>query len=129
RRDMFKLGLLTSTGYLIGKKGLSARPDGGGGDCRLGNSPRTRAFIEPLPILPVIPDRPFSSFDPPPSECPNNAINPVTGLPFEGRGQFNGVLRPGTDCFQFFNRFAPQEFYLTRMKATSARVSPDLPLQ
>src|SRR6185503_6992197 len=26
-------------------------------------------------------------------------------------------------------RFAPQKFYLTRMKATSARVSPDLPLQ
>src|SRR5262249_54452159 len=55
--------------------------------------------------------------------------NPATGLPFEGRGQFNGVLRPGTDCFQFFDRFPPQQFFRTRMRETRARISPDLPLQ
>ena len=35
RRDMIKAGLLTSAGYLIHKKGLSARAQwgGGGGEC------------------------------------------------------------------------------------------------
>lgn len=131
RREMVRLGLLTSAGYLVSKRGLAARAsyDGGDDDCRPGSSPDTRAFIEPLPILPILPDHPTGELDPPPSEFPNNAINPATGLPFEGRGQFNGELRPGTDAFQFFGRFPPEKFYVTRMKALTARVSPDLPEQ
>jgi len=48
--------------------------------------------------MPVLPGRTLADpgFDPPPQECPNNADNPATGIPFEGRGQFNGVLQPGT---------------------------------
>jgi hypothetical protein len=130
RRDLIRLGLLTGAGFLVGKRGLSARAsDGGGGACSPGVSPPTREFVEPLTILPVQPSVAPAVLDPPPGECPNNAINPATGLPFEGRGQFNGVLRPGTDCFQFFGRFPPQKFYLSRIKATSASVSPDLPFQ
>src|SRR5262249_35406452 len=102
---------------------------GGDENCRPGSSPRTRAFVEPLTILPQLPEVPFSALDPAPTECPNNAINPATGLPFEGRGQFDGVLRPGTDCFQFFGRFAPQHFFLTRRRARGASFPPDLPPQ
>ena len=129
RRELFKLGLLTSAGYLVAKSGLSAWADGcGPGQCQLGCSPPTTAFLDPLPIMPVLPQRPLTDpgFATPPAICPNNAINPATGLPFEGRGQFNGVLRAGTDCFQFFNRFPPQKFFIERMRQnTNFRITSD----
>ncbi|TMA99209.1 MAG: hypothetical protein E6J70_13380 [Deltaproteobacteria bacterium] len=98
RRELFKMGLLTSGGY------------------QLGCSPPTTPFIDPLRVPPILPRRAVTELTPAPQECPNNAINPATGLPFEGRGQFNGVLRPGTDCFQFFKRFPPREFFVSRAR-------------
>src|SRR5688572_30256121 len=62
RRDMMKAGLLTSAGYLIHKRGLSARAQFSGDDCddrwRDGSdgtpeSPPTTPFLEPMPIPPV----------------------------------------------------------------------------
>src|SRR3981189_907090 len=66
RRDLLKMGLLTASGMLLAKDGLSARaqtaltsPKGSPGSlnvCLPGNqaaSPPTRAFIEPLPVMPV----------------------------------------------------------------------------
>src|SRR5215831_12652856 len=70
RRDMMKMGLLTSAGYLIPKHGLSARPkksDGGHDNTPV--SPPTRSFIEPLAIMPVA--QPVSSLSPAPTVCPN----------------------------------------------------------
>lgn len=49
RRDLIRVGLLTSAGYLVAKQGLSSRASGGSL-----SSPPTRAFIEPLPIMPVL---------------------------------------------------------------------------
>jgi hypothetical protein len=46
RRDLMKLGLLTSTGYLVAKNGLSARASGDDTP----HSPPTTPFIVPLPI-------------------------------------------------------------------------------
>src|SRR5262249_4116580 len=131
RRDLIKMGLMSGSGLLIAKDGLThPMASGDGGDnCGLGNSPRpARVFVDPMPIPPRLPERPLSDpglqFGAPPQICPNNAINPATGLPFEGRGQFNGKLRPGTDCFQFFpgdpaarNTYPPQQFFVTRMRA------------
>ena len=114
RRDLMQLGLLTSAGYLIPKVGLSAWAS----DCEkcdLGCSPPVHRFVDPLPIPPVLPQRALSEFDPAPQECPNHDINPATGLTYEGRGQFNGVVRPGTDCFQFFNNFPVQKYYKTHI--------------
>ncbi|TMB11664.1 MAG: hypothetical protein E6J71_25120 [Deltaproteobacteria bacterium] len=127
RRELFKMGLLTGGGYLVAKSGLSAwASDGGSDECRLGNSPPTTPFIDPLRIPPILPERALSEFTPAPQECPNNAINPATGLPFEGRGQYNGVLRPGTDCFQFFRRFPPESFFISRMREnTRFRITSD----
>src|SRR5262245_43841460 len=100
RRDLFKMGLLTSAGYLVRKNGLSAWAFDGGcgpGICRLGFSPPIRPFLDPLPIIPVLPERPVTDpglqFGAPPQICPNHNINPATGLTFEGRGFFNGVTR------------------------------------
>src|SRR5262245_12988338 len=130
RREMLKLGLLTSAGTLAAISGLSDRASadhGDGGGC--GPSPSTKPFVQPLPILPMLPPRPVGELDPPPQKNPNNAIDPATGLPFEGRGQFNGKLRPGTDAFQFFDQFAPQQFFLTRMRETILSIAPELPPQ
>src|SRR5881296_3369090 len=133
RRDLIKMGLMTSGGVLIMKGGLThpASASDGGDNCELGKSPQpARVFVDPLPIPPQLPERPLSDpglqFGKPPQECPNNAINPATGLPFEGRGQFNGKLRPGTDCFQFFKRFPPESFFISRMRENARfRITSD----
>jgi len=118
RRDLFKMGLLTSAGSLINKNGLSAwvfdDNNCGRGACNPGCSPRITPFLDPLPIPPVLPERTLADpgLSPAPQEFPNNAINPANQLPFEGRGQFNGTLRPGTDSFQFFNQYPPLHYFV-----------------
>jgi FtsP/CotA-like multicopper oxidase with cupredoxin domain len=141
RRDLIRMGLMTSAGVLIPKAGLthaqtaqSSSWGGGGsygdhnscyGGCNVGCSPQpAQVFVDPLPIPPELPARPITDpglqFGAPPSLCPNNTPNPNNGgLPYEGRGQFNGSLRPGTDCFQFFNQYAPQQFFVQRLRANS----------
>lgn len=114
RRDLFALGLLTSSGYLVGKAGLSARAshnDGSGSVCVFGSSPPTTPFVDPLVIPPVLPARdpsldPGFTFSPPTTE-PNRNINPDTGLPYEGRALSH----------QFRDRFPPQDFFISRMRA------------
>jgi FtsP/CotA-like multicopper oxidase with cupredoxin domain len=112
RRDLFKLGLLTSTGYLATKGGLSAWAGGGcdPGECDLGCSPPTLPFVDPLFIPPVLPERAPGTdpgFLPAPTTAPNRLINPSTGIPFEGR----------TQSHQFRSRFPPQKFFISRMVA------------
>jgi FtsP/CotA-like multicopper oxidase with cupredoxin domain len=140
RRDLIRMGLMTGAGVLIPKSGLthaqtaqSSSSWGGGGSygdhnscyggCNVGCSPQpAQVFVDPLPIPPELPARPITDpglqFGAPPSLCPNNTPNPNNGgLPYEGRGQFNGSLPPGTDCFQFFNQYAPQQFFVQRLRA------------
>src|SRR5258707_14050710 len=78
RRDLFKMGLLTAGGMLVAKGGLSSRAygqtvNGGTNQLCLPNnqpaSPPTRAFIEPLPVMPIAQTVP--SFTPPPTANPN----------------------------------------------------------
>ncbi|HEV2964745.1 MAG TPA: hypothetical protein VG649_23155, partial [Candidatus Angelobacter sp.] len=111
RRDLFKMGLLTSAGYLVAKKGLSSRAwgfdHGGGGG---GASPPTRSFVEPLRTLTV--KQPVASLNPAPTIAPNTAGG-------EGR----------TISHQAFTKFPPQKFYQITQSQISATVSPDLPTQ
>ncbi len=140
RRDLMKMGLMTGAGVLIAKGGLTHAQTtssfGGGGfgcfnGCSPGCSPQPNAvFTDPLPIIPELPARPLTDpglqFGAPPQLFPNTAINPATGLAFEGRGQFNGVLRPGTDFFQFFNQYPTQKYFVTRMRANpNFRITSD----
>src|SRR5215468_519469 len=111
RRDMMKMGLLTSAGYLIPKHGLSSRPIKSDG--RHDNSPVSppaRSFIEPLVIMPVA--QPVSSLNPAPMVCPNTGAG-------EGR----------TRCHQAFSQFQPQLLYQVTQQAAQLSMSPDLPLQ
>src|SRR5688500_4750510 len=73
RRDLLKMGLLTSAGMLIPKKGLSARPlnTRGSFDDDEPNSPQTTPFQELMPRLPVL--APVASLTPPPTIAPNTA--------------------------------------------------------
>jgi len=98
RRDLFKLGLLTAGGMLIAKSGLSARAYGqsGGGqnispgsnqNCIPGNqtqSPVTRPFIDPLPIMPLT--KKVSSLSPTPTLNPNVAHGEVRAAAFQAPG-------------------------------------------
>src|SRR5258708_10096470 len=86
RRDLLKMGLLTASGMLLAKHGLSARAQtattstksiGGSFNlCLPGNqaaSPPTRSFVEPLPIMPLAQTVKVSSLSPAPTIAPNTA--------------------------------------------------------
>src|ERR1043166_4900304 len=105
RRDLIRMGLMTTAGVLIPKAGLphaqvaSSSYGGGsncyGNNCDVGCSPQpAQVFVDPLPIPPELPSRPLSdpglTFGAPPQQFPFNSTNPATGLPYEGRGQYNG---------------------------------------
>src|SRR4030095_455170 len=96
RRDLVNMGLLTAGGMLIAKRGLSSRAYaswGSGTDCHYDNSgcgncasPSTTPFLMNMPIPPVKQPIALSSLTgPAPTIAPNNAINPATGLAYEGR--------------------------------------------
>src|SRR5690242_15206716 len=51
RREMMRLGLLTSAGTLVVKGGLSSRAFAKDGDS--GTSPPSTPWTQPLPILPI----------------------------------------------------------------------------
>lgn len=111
RRELFKLGLLTSTGWLVAKSGLSSRAHaqfGGGGGST--SSPQTRAFIEPLPRPPI--NVPQAALTPAPTAAPN----PAAG---EGRAR----------AHQAFTSQPPQLLYAVTQKDGLLSVSPDLPPQ
>ena len=125
RRDLMKMGLMTGAGVLIHKVGLThtavATPYGD--ECKFGNSPMPpQVFVDPMPIPPQLPSRlitdPGLQFGAPPQICPNNAPNPANGnKPFEGRGQWEGLVRPGTDCFQYFTQYPVQKYFVERIRA------------
>jgi len=92
RRDLMKMGLLTAGGMLVAKNGLSARAQtltpqtqlpgdgqvGSNQNCvptKQAASPPTRAFIEPLPIMPVA--QTVASLSPTPTTCPNTSAGEV----------------------------------------------------
>lgn len=101
RRDLMKLGLVTSTGYLIAKRGLSSRVSGQ----RLA-SPPTPPFVEPLPIPAV--KQPVQALRPAPE------ITPLVG---EAR------RRP----HQAFTLLPPRVLYEVHQREVAHRFHPDLP--
>ncbi|HSE32144.1 MAG TPA: hypothetical protein VLA93_11280, partial [Pyrinomonadaceae bacterium] len=113
RRDLLKMGLLTSAGMLIPKKGLSAHPINSAGmvfdDPQ---SPPTTPFVENMPRLQVL--APVASLTPAPTIAPNTAA---------------GEAR--TVSHQAFAQFPPQRFYEISQQAGSVLMAPagELPPQ
>jgi FtsP/CotA-like multicopper oxidase with cupredoxin domain len=129
RRDLMRMGLMTGAGVLIPKVGLThtslAQTTSywySRSGCDLGNSPMpAQVFVDPMPIPPELPARtltdPGLTFGAAPQICPNTTPNPNNNnLQFEGRGQFNGLPRAGSDCFQFFNQYPPQKYFVQRIR-------------
>ncbi|HET9791646.1 MAG TPA: hypothetical protein VFR08_10120, partial [Candidatus Angelobacter sp.] len=144
RRDLLRMGLLTAGGMLVAKSGLSARAQspqtglpgsnvktnqpassgsnqspGTNQNCVPGNqlaSPKTRAFIQPLPIMPLA--RTVSSLTPTPTENPNTAAGEVRAAPFQAP-QINATAFP----------VVPGTLYQFNQRQFTTSFSPDLPNQ
>ena len=144
RRDLMKMGLMTGAGVLIPKLGLthaygqdltasSSSSFDHGSSCDVGNSPQpAQVFVDPMPVPLELQPRnvltdPGLNFGARPQICPNTAPNPNNGnLPFEGRGQFNGLPVANSDCFQFFNQYPPQKYFVERIRANpNFRITSD----
>ena len=142
RRDLVNMGLLTAGGVLIAKNGLSSRAYawgdsgggwGGGGNCSYGNtgcgncaSPFTTPWIMNMPIPPVKQPIALSALTgPAPTIAPNNAINPATGIAYEGRTRAHQAPI-GTDSRLPFP--ATKVYQVTQREADVA-VAGDLPSQ
>src|SRR5947208_12452123 len=103
RRDLMKLGLLTASGLLVAKRGLSARVAGAT------SSPPTTPFIAPLPIPPVL--EPQASMTPAPQAAPNPGA---------------GEARLGVH--QRWDEFLPKELYEVHAREAQHSFHPELPL-
>lgn len=114
RRDMIKMGLLTSAGLLVPKRGLSARAlssagriSGSGGSP---SSPPTTPFVQPFTRMTV--KQPVAGLTPSPTVIPNVGAG-------EGR----------TIAHQAYNQFTPTRFYEVEQRLANIITHPDLPLQ
>lgn len=137
RRDLFKMGLLTAGGMLVAKSGLSARafgqtiqtnnpPSSGSNtspgtnqNCVPGNqtaSPKTRAFVQALPIMPLA--KTVAALSPAPTENPNTGAGEVRAAPFQA---------PLIDPTRF--PVVPGTLYQMHQRQFTASQSPDLPKQ
>jgi FtsP/CotA-like multicopper oxidase with cupredoxin domain len=136
RRDLLKMGLLTAGGMLVAKSGLSARAGqqvqtnnpassgqntspGTNQNCVPGNqtaSPRTRPFIQALPIMPLA--QRVSSLSPAPTENPNVGAGEVRAAPFQA---------PQIDASRF--PVVPATLYNIHQRQFTAIQHPDLPVQ
>ena len=129
RRDLVRMGLIAGGGVggglLATEKGMAAELRS---SSALGKLPPLKPFVQPLPILPVLPRRdPVTDpgFAPAPTAEPNRAVNPATGLPFEGRSEVHQSRGPGQP-----GAFEPEDFMVTRIAANpNAVVHHDLPQQ
>ena len=122
RRDLFKMGLLTGSGVLIAKNGLSSRAWGqtfqqGVPNLCAGSgmpaSPPTRAFVEPLTIMATA--QTVASLSPAPTIAPNTGAGEVRAAPH----QAPALGFP----------FPPPLLYSFNQQALQAIQSPDLPSQ
>ena len=119
RRDLVRMGLMTGGGVggglLLSDKALAASQRA---PAALGSLPPLAPFVQPLTILPRLPDRTKAELTPEPTGDPNRATNPATGLPFEGR----------TEPHQSEDVFPVQKYHQTYMGANpNSRPHPGLP--
>lgn len=129
RRDLVKMGLMTgggaAGGLLVAEKGMAAELRT---TAALGALPPLQPFAQPLVRLPVLPTRDPATdpgFAHAPTAEPNRAVNPATGLPFEGRSEPHQSRGPGQP-----GAFEPEDFHITHIGANpNAIVHPDLPPQ
>ena len=111
RRDLFKLGLLTSSGFLVTKLGLSSRAADAAGAVA---SPATTPWIEELPIPPVAKALALADL----GIAPTDGLNVAAGE----------AGRPNPH--QFWEYYDPgnMDFYVNDNRAAKASWHRELPL-
>jgi hypothetical protein len=136
RRDLIQMGLLTAGGMLVAKNGLSSRAAyaaWGSGSCTTSNtgcgncaSPVTRPWMMDMPIPPVRQSIALSALSgPAPTIAPNSAINPATGIAYEGRTRAHQSPIGSHSALPF----PAATVYQVRQRDADVTVSPDLPPQ
>ena len=136
RRDLIRMGLLAGGGMLVAKTGLSSRAayaSWGSGSCRTGTtgcgncaSPVTTPWTMDMPIPPVRQPIALSALaGPSPTLAPNNAINPATGIAYEGRTRAHQSPIGSHGALPF----PAATVYQVRQREADVNVSPDLPPQ
>ncbi|MEQ1834113.1 MAG: bilirubin oxidase, partial [Candidatus Eisenbacteria bacterium] len=112
RRDLFKMGLLTSSGFLVAKMGLSSRNATAGGSVV---SPPTTPWLEEMPVPPVAKPMKMSDL---PGPAPTQQCNTMMGE------------RARPDGHQYWSLFDAEnmDFYVNDNRATKASWHRELPL-
>ena len=114
RRIALQVGVATTTAAFAGVAGAWTR-----NGLPWNGSPATTPFLESMPVTPLLPQRPLTdpAFAQQPTEAPNRAVNPATGIPYEGRGESH----------QFRSLNPPQQFFAQRFGAVPAvSIHPNL---
>ncbi|HYR18017.1 MAG TPA: multicopper oxidase domain-containing protein [Myxococcales bacterium] len=135
RRDLIQMGLLTAGGMLVAKNGLSSRAYAawGSGSCSRGTtgcgncaSPVTTPWTMNMPVPPVKQPIALSALTgPAPTLAPNNAINPATGIAYEGRTRAHQSPIGSHSALPF----PAATVYQVRQRDADVNVAPDLPPQ
>ena len=118
RRELLRMGLLTSAGMLVSMNGLSVKArnsaghllGGGSGSGSGPSSPPTTPFVQPFTRMTV--KQPAAVLNPTPTVIPNT----IAG---EGR----------TISHQAFNQFTPTRFYEVEQRLANIITHPQLPAQ
>jgi len=110
RRDLLKAGLLTASGCLVAKRGLSTRWQSLVMPTAQAASPSVTPFVDPLPIMPI--KTPVPTLTPEPALVPNLAAGEARTRPH-----------------QAFVQFPPAELYSVVQRQAAVKLSPSLPAQ
>ena len=147
RREMMRMGLLTASGMLVAKRGLSARALNSAGE-PTGQCPSPgpiTPFLEPLPthnnggmvVKQSLQQEGRTAFNgPAPTVLPNTNNNPAINLPFEGRTRPHQMLQdprfandPRYNPLVPFDTSRLFEVHQMPVPAANAVVHPALPVQ
>lgn len=114
RRKALQVGVAATSAAFAGVAGAWTR-----NGLPWNSSPATTPFLEAMPVIPLLPQRPLTdpAFAQQPTEAPNRAVNPATGIAYEGRGESH----------QFRSLNPPQQFFAQRFGAVPAvSIHPNL---
>ncbi len=129
RRDLVRMGLIVGGGA---GGGLLATEKGMAKELRsndaLGALPPLTPFVDPLPILPVLPERDPAKYqtfarNAPTPEPNNKKFIPNTKVPLEGRSEAHQSRAPDA-----IGKFEPKHYHVSHMGANpAAKLHRDLP--
>jgi FtsP/CotA-like multicopper oxidase with cupredoxin domain len=126
RRDMMRLGLITTGGGLVVKKGLSARAFADDGSLTFVKgvdgppSPPAAPWAQPMPILPVKKD--VNPFDP--AQMPGGPPDGTTLIDGASKRVQHQFFNFDPETNTYGGKFPPRKFYHLDMREVAVKVHP-----